>query len=96
MPVARQQIPNMHQWISREEVLRMWSMWLLHDTTEDLLEAVFSMWFVPRCYEQNKFRVQLVGRQLLASNGLNMEAEEPTALEAITRWLVTTMQTKKT
>jgi hypothetical protein len=52
---------------------------------EELLEAVFSMWPVPRCYKQDKSRFQLTGRQLMASKGVNTEAEEATALEAVAR-----------
>jgi hypothetical protein len=40
---------------------------------------------VPRCYKQDKSRVYLVVRQSPASKGVNTEAEEATALIAVTR-----------
>jgi hypothetical protein len=43
------------------------------------------MRYVPRCYKQDKYRVQLVGRESPASKGVNTEAEEATALEAVAR-----------
>jgi hypothetical protein len=46
---------------------------------------VFSVWFVPRCYKQNKPRIEIVLRQSPVSKGVNTEAEETTALEAVTR-----------
>jgi hypothetical protein len=58
MPIARQQIPNMHQWTDWEEVFSMQSVWQLHDATiEELLEVVFSVRSEPRCYKQDKSRV---------------------------------------
>jgi hypothetical protein len=36
------------------------SVWQLRDATIELLEVVFSMRYVPRCYKQDKFRVWLV------------------------------------
>jgi hypothetical protein len=57
-PVARQQIPNTHQWTNWEEVFSMLSVIQLLDATiEELLEAVFSMLSVPRCCKQNKTRI---------------------------------------
>jgi hypothetical protein len=50
-----------------------------------MLQAVFSMQSVPRCYNQDNFRVQLVGTQSPASKVANMEAAEATALGAVTR-----------
>jgi hypothetical protein len=54
----------MHQWINDDDddnwvvVLSMQSMRQLHDTTiEELLGGVFSVWFVPRYYKQDKPRV---------------------------------------
>jgi hypothetical protein len=49
-------------------------------------------------YKQDKYRVQLVGRQSPGSKGVNTEVEEATVLEAvIRRQLVTTIeQTEKT
>jgi hypothetical protein len=53
--------------------------------TEELLGEVFSMLSVPRCFKQDKFRFELDVKQSPASNDVNTEAEEATALEAITR-----------
>jgi hypothetical protein len=64
---------------------------------EELLQAVFFMWSVPRCYNRDKCRVQLVVRQSPASKDVNTEAEEATVLEAVTRKrLVKKQQTEKT
>jgi hypothetical protein len=53
---------------------------------EELLEEVFSLRSVPRCYKQDNSRVyELVGGQSSTSKGMNMEAKEATALEAVTR-----------
>jgi hypothetical protein len=58
MLIARQQIPNMHQWTNWEAVFSIWSVQQLRNITiEELLEAVFSMWSVMRYYIQEKFRV---------------------------------------
>jgi hypothetical protein len=46
---------------------------------------VFSVRPVPKCYKQDKSRVWLAGRQSPISEGVNTEAEEATALEAVTR-----------
>jgi hypothetical protein len=54
-------------------------------TIEELLDAVFSMRSVARCYMQDKSRISLVLRQLPASKDVNVEAEGSTALEAVTR-----------
>jgi hypothetical protein len=55
MLVARQQSPNMHQWTNGEEVLFARSVRQLRDATiEELLEAVFSMQSMPRCYKQDE------------------------------------------
>jgi hypothetical protein len=55
MPVARQQIRNMHQWTNWKEVFSTWSMQQLHDATiKELLEAVFRIRFMPRCYKQDR------------------------------------------
>jgi hypothetical protein len=40
---------------------------------------------VPKCYKQDNPRVQLPARQSPASKGVKTEAEEATALEAVTR-----------
>jgi hypothetical protein len=58
---------------------------------EELLQAV------PTFYEQDKSRIQSVWRKSPASKGMNTEAEEATALKAVTRQrLVKTQQTEKT
>jgi hypothetical protein len=58
MPIARLQIPNMHQWYNWEAVFSTWSMLQLHEATvEEQLGEVFSVRFVPRCYKQDKYRV---------------------------------------
>jgi hypothetical protein len=65
----------------------------LHDTTiEELLGEVFSVQSILRCYKQNKPRVSSVVRQSPASKGVNMEAEEAMALEAVTRQQPVKMQ----
>jgi hypothetical protein len=46
---------------------------------------MFSVLSVPRCYAQDKSRVQSVVRQSPASKDVNTEAEEATALEAVIR-----------
>jgi hypothetical protein len=52
---------------------------------------------VPRCYKQDKSTVNLVVRQSLAIKDVNMEAEEATVLEAVTRRQpVKIQQTEKT
>jgi hypothetical protein len=40
---------------------------------------------VPRCYKQEKSRIELLVRQSPASTDVNTEAEEATALKAVTR-----------
>jgi hypothetical protein len=57
MPVAKQQIPNMHQWTTWEAVFFTRSVRQLRDATIEMLEAVFSMRSVPRYYKQNKSTV---------------------------------------
>jgi hypothetical protein len=53
MPVAREQIPNMHQWTNWEAVFSTRSVRQLREATrEELFEAVFSVLSVPRCYKQ--------------------------------------------
>jgi hypothetical protein len=67
----------------------------LRDATIKLLE-VFSMRSVPRCYKQDKSEFSELGESP-ASKGVNMEAKEVTALEAVTRQrLMKTQQTEKT
>jgi hypothetical protein len=61
-------------------------------TKEELLEEVFSVRFMPRCYKQDKSRVYLVGRQSPASKGVNIKAEEA----VIRRQPVKVQQTEKT
>jgi hypothetical protein len=54
MPVARQQIPNTHQYTNWEVMFSTRSVRQLRDATIELLEAVFSMRSVPRCYNKDK------------------------------------------
>jgi hypothetical protein len=62
-----------------------------------LLEAVFSMRSVPRCYNQDRFRIYSVGTQSPACKGVNTKAGEATALKAVTRRQpVKIQQTEKT
>jgi hypothetical protein len=94
MHIARQQIPNTHQWTNREVVFSKQS--APHDATI-LLDTVFPMWSMPWCYKQDKSRASLAGRQSPTSKDMNTEAEEATMLEAITRRQpVKIQQTKKT
>jgi hypothetical protein len=46
---------------------------------------MFSVRSVQRCFKQDKSRFHLVTRQSPASKDMNTEAEEATALEAVTR-----------
>jgi hypothetical protein len=63
---------------------------ILCDATIELLETVFYMLSLPRCYKQDKSGVYLVARETLAS-------KEATALKAVTRQrLVKTQQTENT
>jgi hypothetical protein len=55
----------------------------MRDATVELLEAVFSMLSLPRCYKQDKSRV---------SKGVNTEVEGSTVLEAVTRQRVVKIQ----
>jgi hypothetical protein len=58
MPVARQKIPNMHQWTNWKEVSSTQSAQQLCDAAiGELLEAVFSMWSMPRCYEKDESKI---------------------------------------
>jgi hypothetical protein len=52
---------------------------------EELLEAVYSMRSVPRCYKQDKSKFELVVRQSPANKDENTEAEKATVLKAVTR-----------
>jgi hypothetical protein len=52
---------------------------------EEQLRGMFSVWSVPRCYKQDNSGVWLVARQSPASKDMNMEDEESTTLEAVTR-----------
>jgi hypothetical protein len=48
-PVAKQQIPNMHQWTNWEVVFSTRSVRELRNATvKELLEAAFSIWTTPR------------------------------------------------
>jgi hypothetical protein len=51
MPAARQQIPNKHQWTNWEAVFSAKSVRKLHDA---IIEEVFTVQLVPRCYKQDK------------------------------------------
>jgi hypothetical protein len=66
-------------------------------TIEELLGQVFSVWSISRCWnKQDKYRVWFTVRQSLISKDMNTEVEGCTALDALTRQLVTTQQTEKT
>jgi hypothetical protein len=81
-----QHIRNNHQWSNWEAVFSTRSVRKLRDARlEDLLGEAFSMRSVPKCYKQDKSRIQLVVRQSPASKGVKMELEESTAFEAVTR-----------
>jgi hypothetical protein len=65
-------------------------------TIEELLGEVFSIFSVSRLYNEEQFRLReslemavrragIVARQSPASQDVNTEAEEATALEAVTR-----------
>jgi hypothetical protein len=55
--IARQQIPNMHNW-TNWEVFSTRSVRYLRDATiEETLGEVFSVQSVPRCYKQDKSRI---------------------------------------
>jgi hypothetical protein len=69
----------------------------LHDSRIELLEVVFSVGSVPRCFNQDKSVIWFVVRQSPASKGVNTEFEEDTAMEAVTRRQpVKIQQTEKT
>jgi hypothetical protein len=64
-------------------------------TIKESFEAVFSMRSVPKYYKQAKSRVCSVVRQSSTSKDMNTEADEATALEAVTRQgLVKTRKTE--
>jgi hypothetical protein len=52
-PVTKQQIPNMHQWTNWKKGVVYAVRAQLRDATE-LLDEVYSMRSVPRCYKQDK------------------------------------------
>jgi hypothetical protein len=52
-------------------------------TIELLLGDVFYVRSLPVCHKKGRSRVQLVVRPSSASNGVNMEAEEATALKPL-------------
>jgi hypothetical protein len=71
----------MHQWTNWEAVFSTWSVQQLRDATiEELLKKLFSVRSIPRCYEKDKCRINLVARQSPISKDLNTEAEEATAM----------------
>jgi hypothetical protein len=58
MLVARQQIPNTHEWTNWEAVFSEQLLQQLCDATiEELLREVFSVRSMPRCYKQESSRV---------------------------------------
>jgi hypothetical protein len=63
---------------------------------KELLGEVFSERSVPRCYNQDDYRIQLIVRESLASKGVNTEAEEATVLEAVIRQPVKIQETGET
>jgi hypothetical protein len=58
--VARQQIYNARQSTNLEEMFSLRSVRLLRNATEELLEVVFSLLFILRCYKQGKSILWLV------------------------------------
>jgi hypothetical protein len=66
----------MHQWNKWEAVFSTHSARELRNATIKLLEE--------RCYKQDKCRVQIVVRELPASEGVNIKVQEVAALEAVT------------
>jgi hypothetical protein len=75
----------MQQWSNWEAVFSTWSVRQLRDATNEQLEELFSMFSMSRCYKQDKSTVYWTVRESPASKNVNTEAEEPTALEAVTR-----------
>jgi hypothetical protein len=55
--VATEQFPNTHQWANWEAVFITRSVQQLRNATIQLLEAVFYVRIVPRCYKQYKSRI---------------------------------------
>jgi hypothetical protein len=57
-PIARQQLPNTHQWTNWEALFSARPLrQLLDSKIEELLEAVFSVRSVPGCFTQDKPRI---------------------------------------
>jgi hypothetical protein len=73
---------NMTNW---EAVFSTWSVRQLRDATIELLEEVFSMRSVQRCYKQDNSRILLVMRESPASKDVNTEVDGSTAVKAVTR-----------
>jgi hypothetical protein len=74
----------MHQRTNWEAVFYMRSVRQLRDATiEEMLEVVFSMRYVPRCYKQDKSRFQSVVRQSPGSKDVNTEVEGSAGLGAV-------------
>jgi hypothetical protein len=57
MPVARQQITNKYRLNNWEAVFSTRSVRRLRAAKIELLETVFSIRYMPRCYKQDKSRV---------------------------------------
>jgi hypothetical protein len=84
MLVARQQIPDTHQWtVKRCSLCSLYGCCVT--TVKELLEEVFFVQSLLRCYKQNKSRIHLVVRHLQAGKDVNTEVVGFTALEAVTR-----------
>jgi hypothetical protein len=75
----------MNQWTNWEAGFSTRSVRQLRDVTIELVEVVLSMWSLPRCYKQDKSRIELAVRQSSTSKDVNTEIEESTAFEAVTR-----------
>jgi hypothetical protein len=68
------------QWLSKHISLATYT-----HTIDEVLKAVISMRSVPVLYNKDTSCVYRVVRQLPASNDMNLEAEESTALGAVAR-----------
>jgi hypothetical protein len=88
----------MRQWANWEAVFSTESVRQLRDATiEELLAGVYSVRSVPRCYKQDKFKIELVVTESPASEDVKTGVEGCTALKAVTRQrLVKTQQTENT
>jgi hypothetical protein len=76
----------MYQWTKWEAVFSTLSVRQLRDVTiKELLEAVFSIPSMPRCFKQDKPRILSVVRNSPASKDVKADVEEVTVLEAVAR-----------